>query len=336
MIELLIAMGIILIIAAMGYWLLPGLIGNQNRARAVDQLTEWFLTAKMRARRDGLATGLRLYYVDPSTGAHTPVDGVTVTTANTVAYVQQPDPLTGGTCQGTCDASNNLTPGTASTFVLFSTVDFIGPAPIAATGGEPTDYSQALVQPGDYLEVNYCGSVHQITHVTYNASATPPTTTLTLATAVPGFGSMTPGATPTPYPTTYRILRQPRLLVGEEMKALGAELVIDFTALTSPALSSKCLNVPFRTVVVNPNATPPTTLTYSEIVFSPSGGVIGQGTTSGKIVLWISDNAVTNTPAPPALVAINTRTGFIGAYEVDLTSATDPYSFTEDGRSGGF
>jgi prepilin-type N-terminal cleavage/methylation domain-containing protein len=314
LVELLVVIGIMLVISALGYWLLPGMIGNQNRARAVDQLTEWILTVKVRARRDGLATGVRIL-VDPTTNL-----------ASQVAYVQQPDPLTGGTCQGTCDGSSNLTTGTAQQYVLFSGVDFVGPAALTASTtnpseSSPTDYSQALVQPGDYLEVNYSGNVHLITGFAFNSGTG--LTRVSLNSNIPAFGSTT--AAGTSYPTVYRILRQPRLLVGEELKSLGAELAIDFNALASPALSSKSLNVPSRTVG---------TATYYEIVFSPSGSVVGQGTMAGKVILWISDNAVTNTPAPPALIAINNRTGFIGAYEV--APGSDPYLFTEDGRSGGF
>jgi prepilin-type N-terminal cleavage/methylation domain-containing protein len=402
LIELLVAIGIILIIAAIGYYTLPSLLGNQNRARAVDQLTEWLLTAKIRARRDGLATGLRIL-VDPTTN-----------TAAQVAYIQQPDPFTGGSCDGTyfdlagtttafapggpitaatmaspiqiTSPNHGLNPGSSqyvtisgvqgntaannttttptwvaayfdannftltgatgnapyagggswtssSSYVRFSSVDFLGPA----ANSTPTDYSQALVQPGDYLEVNYSGNVHLISAVTLNANAT---TTLTLNSAVPAFGTLVPGAAPQkPYATTYRILRQPRLLIGEEIKSLGADLVIDFNPWSPPApapsFATTSLNVPTRTVVKDPTATPPTTVTYYEILFSPNGSVVGLGTTAGKIVLWLTDKAITNTPAPPALVAINTRTGFIGAYEANITG-TDPYSFTEDGRSGGF
>jgi len=387
LIELLVVIGIMLVIATVGYFLLPGLIGNQQRSRALDQLTEWLLTAKVRPRRDGLATGVRIL-ADPTTNL-----------ATQVAFVQQPDPLTGGSCDGTymdsagtnplfaatsgaitnataanpiqitsashgmssgqsitingvggntaanntsanptwtitvVDANNftlngsNAAGGTAYTsggtwtlsssiFVRFSGVDFLGPAAASV----PIDMSQALVQPGDYLEINFSGNPHLITGVPTAANANG-SFTLTIASPIPFFGSLSPGAAPMkPYPNTYRILRQPRLLVGEELKSLGAELAIDLNA-------GKSLNVPMRTVAGTPT-------TFSEIVFSPSGSVMGQGTAAGKIVLWVSDQSVGTTPAPPALVAINSRNGFIGAYEV--APGADPYLFTEDGRNGGF
>jgi prepilin-type N-terminal cleavage/methylation domain-containing protein len=306
LIELLVVIGIMLVVASLGYYLLSSLVGNQTRTRAIDQLTEWLLTTKMQARRDGQATGLRLLY----NGA----PAAPGTTANQVAFVQQPDPLTGGTCDGPCDATGTLSTG-SGTYVRFNaaSVDLLGPG-AAMT---PPDLTQSLVQPGDYLEVNASGSVHQIINVTQVTVGTTTYTLLNLASTVPYFTAT----------SNYRVFRQPRLLVGEEIKPLGAELVIDMSA-------GKCLNLPVRTILG-------TTSAFVEIVFSPSGSVVGQGTNAGKIVLWLADQTVSHNPGPPALIAVNTRTGFIGAYDVngtpDPTSGIlDPYLFTEDGRSGGF
>src|SRR5262249_13430237 len=60
LLELLVVMGIILLLAALGYVLLPGMFKNYRRVSAVDQVSQWLLTARQRAKRDGVPTGLRL------------------------------------------------------------------------------------------------------------------------------------------------------------------------------------------------------------------------------------------------------------------------------------
>ena len=112
-----------------------------------------------------------------------------------------------------------------------------------------SDLNQAIVQPGDYLFLNYGGPNNTQLHVIgtpYPSPAGPPTLpappwTGTLGspppspvwvnTAVDGstWVSLQYSADPTiGAPTSWTILRQPRLLQGEEIKQLGGDLVIDF------------------------------------------------------------------------------------------------------------
>jgi prepilin-type N-terminal cleavage/methylation domain-containing protein len=288
MIELLVVIAIIIFLTVLGYYLLPPLTGNFNRVRAADAISEYLLTAKMRAKRDGLPTGIRLLPV-----------GSTLMTQ--IAFVQQPDPVTGVTM----GAALTLIAGGTATFGTGG--DWIG---AGVTAGDP----DSPVQPGDYLEAAGGGSVYKITAVN------PPTATGITLTLQNTAASFTPAA-PT-FNFNWRIYRQPRLLPGEDVKQLPTDMVIDLTA-------GKSVNVPLRTVTAS--------TTYAEIVFSPSGSVVGTGTSGGKIILWISDNTTTSTPGPPTLLVINGRTGFIAAYEVNQPNnpAADHYLFTEDGRAGG-
>jgi len=82
---MLVVMGIILILATLGVAYLPKMSDNQKRTRAVDLVSQWLLTAKERAKRDRLPTGVRLLY-DPNN----------LTLVSQLQYVQQPDPITGG------------------------------------------------------------------------------------------------------------------------------------------------------------------------------------------------------------------------------------------------
>jgi prepilin-type N-terminal cleavage/methylation domain-containing protein len=305
LIELLVVIGIILVLAAAGYYLLPPLATNNNRIRALDQLQQFLLTARQRARRDQLGTGIRLILDSTvSYGTGTPTGVTTVQLVPRIAYIQQADPFT--------QNSNVLTPGSptgcnttaGATTVTFTNQDILGPA----AGTNPFDPTVALVQPGDYLEVPPGLGLHQIVPPLPTTS----TGTVNLFSSVPTTNSN----------SAFVIHRQPRLLQGEDVKQMNADLVVDLSLGSSGLVFSK--NVPSYTVGGS---------TYYEILFGPNGGVIGQSTSGGKIILYVRDNSAVNQPAPPVLIVINTRTGAVGAY--DVASGADPNLFTEDGRSGG-
>jgi prepilin-type N-terminal cleavage/methylation domain-containing protein len=282
LIELLVVIGLIVVLASITALVVPPLAGDYNRVRAVDLLSEWLLSAKQRARRDQVPTGIRL---------QTDASGL----YSQVLYVQQPDALSGAQLGGTC----NGTGGTASATVTFTGVDFTGGGTVSGTG----QVLQGLVQPGDYLQVATDSSgqpVHKVIGVSLSAG----TYTVTLATATLNVLGPT---------SSYSFYRQPRPLVGEEVKQLPGTVAIN------NALS---LNIPTNT-----------TGSY-EIVFGPTGAVVGYGTTGGKIVLFLQDYATDTNPGPPTLIAIQTRTGFIGAFPV--APGANPYAFAEDGRSSGF
>jgi prepilin-type N-terminal cleavage/methylation domain-containing protein len=158
-----------------------------------------------------------------------------------------------------------------------------------------------LVQPGDYLEVNGGGLLFPIVGVA--------NTTLTIGNTQ-GFMLASPTS-------NYRIIRQPRQVAGEDSVRLPRDVIIDL------ALSQ---NVPQRIVGG----------TNYEVVFSPAGGVVGKGTVSSdKVLLYVRDNSqATATAGGPSLIAVQIRTGLIGAYPVNV-NGTDPYSFTRDPRGSG-
>jgi prepilin-type N-terminal cleavage/methylation domain-containing protein len=297
LIELIVVIALILVLTALGAAFLPRFTDSQNQFRAGDQLSQWLLTARQRAKRDGLPTGVRILF-DPLTGL-----------ANQVEYVQQPDPYTTGTC---VSLVNNPSPPPGNSVATFSGVDFQGAALFV---GQP-DFG--LVQPGDYLEANGGGSVHYISNV-IQSPPNPPTLVLT-----------NPNIPPLTVPaSSYRIIRQPRRLQGEDVQTLPQDMVIDLTNLGTPAALS--LNVPTRTVSLPP---PGPSQTFVEIVFSPAGSVIGTGTTSGKIILWVRNTTKPiGDPGATTLIAVQIRTGFIAAHPISLSA--DPYLFTEDGKSSG-
>ncbi len=148
-------------------------------------------------------------------------------------------------------------------------------------------------------------------------------------------GSIDDGSKPNSR-TNFRIIAQPRELAGEQKLPfpdnVGIDLnpnnannpLIDTTSGSSRPMSR---NLPVRNNQI-------------EILFGPSGAVIGQGTTSGKIILWVRDLTKPNTgdllAGSATLITIDPRTGFIAAHPAtDGASSGDPYQFTRDARSSG-
>jgi prepilin-type N-terminal cleavage/methylation domain-containing protein len=310
LIELLVVIAIIITLAALAAGFMPNISESQNLTRSVDQLEQWLLTARMRAKRDGLATGLR-FTPDPSNPGM----------FSEMQYIQQPDPLSGGTAiaggyqGGVCISS--APPNTG--LITFANVDF--------TNGQPGLFAEYLVQAGDYLELYNGGGVHLIMSV--------PSPTMLQLNPLSAYDTTLTISVPT---TNYRILRQPRLLVGESPLQLPNNFVVDGanTVVTLPngtmtpapptPPATPLTNIPFRPVAGAPNGG------YFEILFSPSGAVIGPGASSGKIYFFVRD-FTQGDATKSGIVAVQTRTGFIGAY--NISPGNDPLYFAEEGRSSG-
>jgi hypothetical protein len=117
---------------------------------------------------------------------------------------------------------------------------------------------------------------------------------------------------------------------------LPAGVVIDFSPL--PAAPSSPRPPPRSKVPVRSTDQGP----VQEIVFAPSGAVIGQGASNpGFYYLWVRDNGAdtqrrlsSNALAGnPRLIVVHPRTGFIASHPV--ASGSDPYAFLRDGLSSG-
>ena len=282
LVEMLVAIAIIITIAALAAAFAPRVDDSQKLWRAVDNLEQWLLTAKMRAKRDGLATGLRFVQAP----------GDAPGTYSQFQYIQQPDPLAGYPGGPTLVSAGNGT-------VTFSNVDF-------SLGGVPYP-NQWLVQPGDYLEVNGGG-------VYYIQSVTGPTT---LQLGSSPYDLALNITSPT---TNYRIIRQPRILIGEEPLTLPNNYAANFGNI--PGTTSPGCNV-----LPGPSGN-------YEILFSPMGAVIGSNAGNPTIVISVWDTTM-EVPDPNrvGIVGIQSRSGFIGAYGVSLSG--NPFLFVQTARESG-
>jgi prepilin-type N-terminal cleavage/methylation domain-containing protein len=173
------------------------------------------------------------------------------------------------------------------------------------------------VQPGDYLLILNSGLVHQI-------SSIPNKNTLNLASNLPFTLSAT---------ANYKILRSPRVS-GEEKLSLPQYVGINIATNATYA-----------------NATYGNNLTRSaadnnviDILFAPSGNIIGDQAGTDKVILWVCDYSLAGNADPlqnapwggePSLITVFTRSGLVAPVPVDPNginypgnpSAT-PYTFT--------
>ena len=340
LIELIVVIGIILVIAALGAAFAPTISDSQNLTRSVDNLEQWLLTAKMRAKRDGLATGIRFIPPDPL--------NPTVGPFSEFQYIQQPDAMTGGTIVFVPNGSNPPAGAAAFQVLPAGTLYVTGGICLGATANTATGVAQVqfgnvdffgghalpvqyLVQPGDYLELRD-GGVYLIGQAVATPSNPTQSTILQLGGNVAGtvvatqYDLSVSVSSPT---TNYRILRQPRILIGEPPLTMPTNMVVDMNAIPGTTMTSN--------VVAGPSG-------YLEILFSPSGAVVGTNAGSGKILLCVRDstdlsytdpitNLQTYDPNKAGIVGVQCRTGFIGAYSV--APGADPFYYAEEGRSSG-
>jgi prepilin-type N-terminal cleavage/methylation domain-containing protein len=185
-----------------------------------------------------------------------------------------------------------------------------------------TQHALSLVQPGDHLEIYGGGPPRYIT-------ATNPTAKrLTIRAGTLGSVAL-PGVVVTPgpgAPTNYRIIPQPRPIQGERMLNLPTDVIIDTGTLHGSSVRSSKM--------------PP----GNQILFAPSGAVIGSGAASpGYFYFYVRDNGQDTIrkinqskvfEGNPRLVVVYPRTGFIATHPVN-PNVNNHDLYLKDGRSSG-
>lgn len=333
LVEMLVALGIIVILATLAVLFLPTANEQTKAARGGELVQQWLLIAKQWALRDQAPRGVRLY-----------VD--TNNRVRDIVYIEQPDDfvvrgsftIPGPTPQtvyatrkvgiGNFTVSGNppvgapTLPATAPYFWAFldpnqmPNYDF--------TAGE-TNQADWPVQAGDYFQLKG-GPVHRIQAVIQDQT-TQKYTLLQLASAYPNaLGA--PFDSNTVYTDQYRIIRQPRRVRDQKALEMPKDIVID---------TNQSRNLPAFTAI---GSSPPISYPLAgqcDIVFAPNGAVIGAGAAADRIFLYVRDSSQDNvTAGSPTLIGINCRTGFISSYPVNAdTSLGDAYYFTKDTRATG-
>lgn len=350
LVELLVVIAIILAISALAAAFAPRVSDSQNLTRAVDRLEQWLLTAKMRAKRDGLATGIR--FISDSTGY------------SQCQYIQQPGPLGGGSLSATATTSTVPAPPLYATPLFLAGSIFLttpNPAPLPLTPPVPTppgivagqvqiynfdptlgggmSSNQWLVQGGDYLSLQN-GGVYFIAGVLppvrYTVPPLPPIPVTTIQLGVSTYDISLSVTAPT---TNFRILRQPRILIGEDPLVLPNNFAVQTTLIPDTI-------IPGNSIAISPthwSNVANGTSGVPEILFSPTGAVIGTNAGNSKILISVYDTTMNFTSADDfmsrvGIVAIQSRTGYIGAYSAAQGAGIlgyDPFYFAEIGRESG-
>jgi prepilin-type N-terminal cleavage/methylation domain-containing protein len=315
LVELLVVIAILLILIGLAAGLSPKAIGGRKMLQAANTLSGALMMAKQRAKRDRLPTGIRL--VQPTTVGANPL------WIQDLILIQQPDDLTGGTpgdpraAMLNCPASsvpdqdrNALGLRKLGQVVNFTNVNF------TPNGGGP----RALVQQGDWLEVNGGGLPHRI----LNASAS------TLMLQLASDASCYVGSDPT---TNFRIIRGPRALIGEVPIHLKHDIAIDLTPYSVGNPTSQNYRVDLFT-------NPPNI----DILFSPGGAVLATGNSvpspaapgDSNVYLYLRDTTETNHfYGEPLVVTVFSRSGFVKTSPVAFPPAPDPLTFAKDARGSG-
>ncbi|MFO0845993.1 MAG: type II secretion system protein [Gemmataceae bacterium] len=321
LVELLVVIAILGFLATLTALYFPRFQEREHVTRGADQLQMWLVMARQQARRDGLPTGLRLY-LETSTAYNQNKACV-----RRLAYIQQPEDTALGLYVGRWDQRPSPPRNAHAWFRLPKTV-----------GGAPTEYkfteARFDIRKDDYLELYHGGVVRRILKVNdNNLEMYPDTATL------PG-SLLDPAATdprPTPWtsngePVNYRIIRQVREIPGEQQLVFPDNVGIDFND-ANPANKfggSSSGNRMTRGLDGNP--------TQCDLLFAPSGALIGSGTTNAQVILWVRDLTKPNTAdilgGHATLVTVQPRTGFVAAHPA-ASDNNNPYLFTQDAKSSG-
>jgi type II secretory pathway pseudopilin PulG len=311
LVELLVVMVIMLILATIVVAFAPGFQDAQKVSRGADQLQGWALMARQWAKKDRTPTGLRLL--------------INSGTATDIMYIQQPPNFTVPYAVPALSPADQAasTPGPQPPFRRISVATAAGVSTVSLdltntisvkstqtigdfSGGQflSGDSTKWAVQAGDSLVIH--GTICLVGTVTTSNATLGMADQITLATPLQG-NLMT-----IPLTTDYYFVRAPRPLTGESTLKLPQDVAID-TTKGVPAASGNTLDV----------------------LFSPSGELLSPSTSSvGKVILWLRDTSKLDPKtSDEALIAIDIRTGLIAAQPVG--PASDPYTFTKDGRPSG-
>jgi prepilin-type N-terminal cleavage/methylation domain-containing protein len=339
LVELLVAIAIIVVLAALLLAFYPSIASQTSEANGAAYLQQWLNLARQKAIRNQNPFGVRLWIKDLNTYYVTQCQ-----------YIEQPEDLRGGVIV-TRDWQNNQIP-------VWNAVAFDPTGTMDVTGGF-TDPYLYLVQPNDYLEVLGTGTMHQIIDVfpgplypvapqIWNKNPPPiPGQHLKLATPIPyqiGQFDPTPPPNGSGLPANgtanFRIVRAPRV-ISEEMLPLPEGVVVDINVnrnlnpvTNQPYMAALYQNtLPMSPVFgpVPPN--PPGTVVgaYIDVIFGPSGSVMTTGLSQATMNFWVRqpdpNNAANIFAGTPSIIAVFGTTGLTGAFPPApiVNPAINPY-----------
>ncbi len=327
LVELLVVMALIVLLSALAATVASsGLIGSQKVVSAADRASGWLLISKQRAMRDGAPRGVRFLGKLDSTGSY-----VEFTEAQYVEapepWVPNPNPDPNG--PRIVFEYTYTTTGTGST-----AVSTVATRKVFYVAPDMTEFDQRVSPPKDYLVLPEFKRSFLITGIgALNAGRKE----LILA----SYPDLAAGGVPTTAPSTtvtYQFAFQPtaRPLLGEPVLQLTKDVVIDYRRPSTTATPT-----PTTTIGIDI----PTTAVEFDILFSPSGQVVGNP--AALICLWVRNPEKLpagtnprndmNNAGEQALVVIYPRSGLVATQppDPDAGPTGDVYKFAKDGINAG-
>lgn len=335
LLELLVVIGIMLVLATLALFLTPRLADDHRTVRGADVVGGWLLIQKQRAHRDQLPRGVRLVQNTDNPSFVTEM-----------IYIEQPDEWRNPDVQIQIPSPPLMTPPPLPPPVP--------PPPM----GNPNHFRTAFIfnknlvgeeilpplfnQTGDILvldDESEPHSSHRIAYAEYRQTASGQFGTYLV------FGSADTSAL-FPYGTsdrrvdvglagvygpranTFRIVRQPRAMVGEQPLQLPRDVVIDL---------ANNFGYPALTTDAGHTVLPGNSL---DILFNQRGQLMGANSMGGKIILRMRNGDRASNDGDQLLITIYSRTGYIATHPVNVdppfgSPLHDPYRFVRDGRASG-
>jgi prepilin-type N-terminal cleavage/methylation domain-containing protein len=320
LVELLVAVGIILVLAGLALLVAnSGIIGNARTSSGSDRIAGWLMQARAKAQRNGSPVGLR-FSIGP--------DGF----IREAQQIEVPEPYSMPT--GYILMIEN-SPGGRHIYV------------VPTAGGNAVTELNNNVSIGDTLSIPGTGTIHRIATI-QAANVTVAGNVVVAAEIIPaqpalipdiGAAASTVAGTPTYNAGVFGFIRQARATFGEPPYQIPDTVAIDPT---------NCL--------IDPN---PLTGTL-DILFSPSGEVLHAGSRGQIVLWTRNPEAMAANPRNPTglpanqdlrsnyelagemrLIVVYSKTGAVAvqqvAMPVDETAATthDPYANAKDGIASG-
>ncbi len=353
LVELLVVITIIGVLGGIVALVAPRFQESTRVGQGTSQFKNWLENARLRAQRDRAPRGLRLVETLPSS-VNTPT--IRADYFYKFVYVEQPDDITG--------QPSEIVPGTMTPIQLAQQrrafqMSIIAQLPMTHPyrsqidpATSPNGWKQLLwlkgrnlvgvVQSGDIVE--FGGARYRLVNdpIPYPTPTNAADCVLILHRPRDEARLTPDGVRTAPLPA-YRITRSMRPISGEPELLLPSNVAIDILWTDVANNKKSTRTIPAPDVVANSS---PSSL-FTEVVFSPSGEIIGSLGASGRLVFWLRDvslDTASLTPAgqlPPGdnrLVVVHCRTGQVSTHPVDPTLGTtgtlsDPYSFVRDGKS---
>jgi prepilin-type N-terminal cleavage/methylation domain-containing protein len=315
LVELIVVIAIIATLAALAILFFPSFRASAREAKGAGDLQGWLINARQRARRDGVPTGLRFWLQDFNKFSNPAAIWLYATDCE---YIQVPDDYGPAGFTVFADPAPPA-PWQPGTVVILQTTPG---GPNISRGYPGKEYWD--IQQGDYFEVDNNGLTHFVLDVSINYQLDPLKTALFLNSPI----TNTP-ANPT---RIFNVQRKPRVVDGEQPLKLPEGIVVDFRINTDPAIPPLLQN-PVPISPDKPGGLP----SYVDVLFAPSGGVISAGQTQTTLNFWVRNQQFNGAPAnppfawdpfagEPSIIAVSTRTGFVGAYQpFAAASPANPY-----------